>query len=139
MDKMIETVNIGPVPIGDSHPVAFMAEIGTFFGKDITKALAFLKAAVEGGAQIFKTEILHDPEVCLAETGLQYHYRHAKGENIEDYRKNMERKSVPLSGYVQLFEACRQYEIPLPDVDLWERQKLLCRHLSCRLPFLYRL
>ena len=112
MDLNIQPVNIGGVMVGDDFPVVFVAEIGTFFNKDIYLAIEFLEAAVEAGAQIFKTEILHTPDVCLKDTGLQTCYKHAHGETEEDYRSLIERKVIPLDDYHRLFEHCRKLCIP---------------------------
>ena len=107
-----EPVNIGGGMVGDGYPTVLVAEIGTFFNQDLELATAYLRAAVDAGAPIFKTEILHDPDICLRDTGLLHEYRHATGSRVEDYRKLIERKVVPLDGYRKLFALCAQFKVP---------------------------
>jgi len=105
-------VEIGGIPVGDGHPTVFMAEVGAFFNKDIGLALDYLRAARDAGVDVFKTEVLHDPDVCLKGTGVAYAYRHGQGSSTEDLRAIIERKVVPLSGYARLFSECRRLGIP---------------------------
>lgn len=105
-------VVIGGLPIGDGHPAILMAEVGTFFNQDLSLAEEYLRKISEAGAPIFKTEILHDPNICLKDTGLEHRYQHAKGESVEDYRALIERKIVPLEGYARLFEISRRIKMP---------------------------
>lgn len=107
-----ETVHIGRVPVGDGHPTVFMAEIGAFFNTDIGMALDYLRAAKEAGVDVFKTEVLHDPDICLKGTGVSHAYRHGQGSTTEDLRAIVERKVVPLSDYARLFAECRNLDIP---------------------------
>jgi len=112
MNNRIEPVSIGGVMVGDEYPTVFMAEIGTFFNKNIELAIKYLNAAVGAGAQVFKTEILHSPDVCLRNTGTVARYKHASGESVEDYRALVERKVVPLEDYGRLFKLCRKLGTP---------------------------
>lgn len=107
------TVMLGDVPVGDGHPAVFVTEVGTFFNQDIGMALDYLDKVAAAGAHVFKTEILHDPDVCVANTGLLHRYNHAHGVGVEDYRALMERKVVPLEDYRLLFEAGRARGIPI--------------------------
>jgi len=107
-----ETIYIGNVPVGDGYPTVFMAEVGTFFNQDIELAENFLEVAVDAGADLFKTEILHSADVCLKNSGLVHRYNYAEGVAEEDYRALVERKVLPFSEYSRLFKACRHYEIP---------------------------
>ncbi len=109
----MKPVSIGGVMVGDGHPPVFVAEIGTFFNKDIELAESYLRAAVDAGAPVLKTEILHDADVCLKGTGLLHEYRHATGVKAEDYRDLIERKIVPLSDYWRLFSLCEESGVPL--------------------------
>ncbi|MGB0383239.1 MAG: N-acetylneuraminate synthase family protein [Ardenticatenaceae bacterium] len=110
--ETIKPVNIGGVLVGDGYPTVFVAEVGTFFNQDIELAKSYLRAAVEAGVPLFKTEILHDPDVCLKNTGLLHEYRHATGTQVEEYRKLIERKVVPLDGYRKLFALCHELGVP---------------------------
>lgn len=109
----MKPVSIGGVMVGDGHPPVFVAEIGTFFNKDIELAECYLRAAVDAGAPVLKTEILHDADVCLKGTGLRHEYRHADGIKVEDYRALIERKVVPLGDYRRLFSLCEELRVPL--------------------------
>ena len=106
-------VMIGRVPVGDGHPPVFVAEIGTFFNKDIELAESYVRGAVQAGVPVVKTEILHDPEVCLEGTGLLHQYRHATGVAVENYRELIERKVVPLGEYRRLFTLCKTLGVPV--------------------------
>lgn len=100
-------VRIGIVPVGDGHPVVFLAEIGTFFNQSRDLARLYLRKIADAGASVFKTEILHDPNVCLPATGLAHEYVYAGGKTVEDYRSLIERKCNPLSFYEELVRECR--------------------------------
>jgi sialic acid synthase SpsE len=108
----MKTVYIGRVPVGDDHPVALAAETGTYFNQDIGLARDYLAKVVEAGVPLFKTEILHDPDVCLRASGLNITFNHATGKQVESYRALIERKIVPLADYAKLFAECRKVEIP---------------------------
>lgn len=108
----IEPVNIGGVMVGDEYPPVFMAEVSTFFNKDVDLALSYVGAAAKAGAQIFKSEVLHDPEVCLKDTGLLHEYQHATGTKVEDYRQLIERKVMSLDGYRKIYSFCNELGVP---------------------------
>jgi len=108
----IEPVNLGGVMVGDAYPTVFMAEIGTFFDQDIDLALKYLHASAAAGALVFKTEILINPDVCLAGTGTSWTYTHARGTAAEELRSIIERKIVSVEGYKRLFSECRALNLP---------------------------
>ena len=113
MRGAIEPVNLGGVMVGDAYPPVFMAEIGAFFDQDIDLALKYLHASAAAGAPVFKTEILLNPDICLAGTGATWTYTHARGTAAEELRWIIERKIVPLGkGYKRLFGACRALNLP---------------------------
>merc|ERR1711991_531722 len=101
----METVHIGKVPVRDDHPPVFIAEVGSFFNKDVDLALDFLKQTIDAGAPVFKTEILHDPNTVLGTVDLDCYYNHAGGKKIENYRALIERKVIPLDDYRRLLTA----------------------------------
>lgn len=107
----VEPVNIGGVMVGDEYPTVFVAEVGTFFNKDIDLAQSYLRQIARAGAPIFKTEVLHDPEVCL-DTDTVLKYNHAHGTKVERYRDIVDRKCVPLIDYRKLFNLCNELKIP---------------------------
>lgn len=108
----MKTVHLGKVPVGDEHPVVLTAEIGTFFNQDMGLAHDYLTRIHEAGVPVFKTEILHDPDVCLRASGLNITFNHAAGKKVEEYRKLIERKTVPLADYAKLFAKCRDLGVP---------------------------
>ena len=103
---------IGSVPVGDGYATVFMAEIGTFFNKDIDLALRLIKAAVDAGAPVVKSEVLHNPDVCIKDSGLLVKYNHATGSKTENYRELIERKIVPLERYRELYGYCKSLGVP---------------------------
>jgi sialic acid synthase SpsE len=105
-------VYIGDVPVGDDCPTVFLAEIGTFFNKDIDLALKLIKAAVDAGAPVVKSEILHNPDVCIKDSGLLVKYNYATGSKTENYRALIERKVVPLERYRELYGYCKSLGVP---------------------------
>jgi sialic acid synthase SpsE len=111
--RKMRTIYIGKVPVGDDHPPVFVAEVGSFFNKDVELALDFLARTVEAGAPVFKTEILHDPNTVLGSVDLDCRYNYAGGEKVESYRSLIERKVVPLEGYRRLLTAANDMSIPV--------------------------
>jgi sialic acid synthase SpsE len=109
---MINPIQVGKVQVGAGAPCVLMAEIGTFFNQDIGLAKEYLARIVEAGVPVFKTEILHDAEVCLRSSGLEIKFHHAAGTQVEEYRRLIERKTVPLADYEKLFAAARDAGIP---------------------------
>lgn len=108
----MSTVSIGAVPVGDGHPAVFMAEIGTFFNQDVDLGCAYLEAAVAAGVKVLKSEILHDPEVCLRSAPLDTRYNTAQGQKVERYRALIERKVVPLDGYRKMIRKTVELGVP---------------------------
>src|SRR6266853_748184 len=106
------TVRIGNVNVGREHPCAFMAEIGTFFNQDVEQGCRFLEAAAAAGVPLLKGEILHDADICLRSSGLELRFQHATGAQVENYRRLIERKVIPLEGYRRLLECTRRVGIP---------------------------
>jgi sialic acid synthase SpsE len=109
---MTPPVQIGPIPVGGGAPTVLAAEIGTFFNQDIGLAKDYLARIVAAGVPLFKTEILHDADVCLRNSHLQIKFNHAAGTKTEDYRHLIERKVVPLTDYEKLFAMARDARIP---------------------------
>jgi sialic acid synthase SpsE len=106
------SVQIGTVPVGDGHPVALAAEIGTYFNQDLGLAKEYLARIVAAKVPLFKSEILHDPDVCLKDSGLNITFAYVAGKQVENYRALIERKTVPLAAYAKLFAACREAGLP---------------------------
>ncbi len=109
----METVYLGNVPVGDGYPPVFVAEVGSFFNRDVDLALDYLRCTVDAGAPVFKTEILHDPNTVLASANLICSYKTAHGEKAEPYREMIERKVVSLKEYERLFHAADELCIPV--------------------------
>lgn len=106
------TVYLGKIPVGDGHPTVFVAEIGTFFNQDLALAESYIRAVAQAGAPVVKTEVLHNPDVCLKNSGLLSTFRHAGGVQTEDYRALIERKVVSLDNYRILFRLCADLKLP---------------------------
>jgi len=90
--------------VADNEPVCFVGEVGAFFNKDIDLACEYLDMALEAGVDVFKTEILHSPDVVLSSSGGIVKYNTSRGVVEEDYRAFIERKTVSLSQYEILFD-----------------------------------
>ena len=110
---MINTVHLGNVPVGDGHPTVLVAEIGSFFKKDIGLAFESLSRVVEAGAPVFKTEILHSADVVLPDTGLTHTFSHTSGKRTQDYRALIEERVTSLKDYERLFKACADLQTPV--------------------------
>lgn len=108
----VNPVYIGDVPVGDGYPTVFMAEIATFFNQDIGLAIDYIDRAIEAGTPVVKTEILHDTNICLKNSGLLHRYIHGTGTKEEDYYSLIERKVVSFEKYEQIFAHCRKRNIP---------------------------
>jgi len=112
MNGFAKIVDLGGRAIGPGHPVALAVEIGTFFNRDIGIGLDYVDRSIDSGAELLKSEILHDADICLANTGLKHEYRHAGGQTVEDYRALIERKTVPLAEYEKLIRRCTDGGVP---------------------------
>ncbi|MBU2548171.1 MAG: N-acetylneuraminate synthase family protein [Proteobacteria bacterium] len=108
----VAPVSLGGVMVGDGHPTVLMAELGTFFNQDTDLACSYIEAAVKAGAPVIKSEVLHDPDVCLRGTGLELRYNHARGQRVEDYRRLIERKVLSLDDYAKIFGFAKQLGAP---------------------------
>ena len=108
----VNPVYIGNVPVGDGYPTVFMAEIGTFFNQDIGIAINYIDRAVEAGAPVIKTEILHDANICLKDSRLLHKYVHGTGVREEDYYSLIKRKVVSFENYEKIFAHCRKRNTP---------------------------
>jgi sialic acid synthase SpsE len=106
MDSSI--VQIGNISVGDSYPTAFMAELSTYYNQDMDKAIYLIDKAIDAGSDILKTEILHDSNIVLEKANLEHRYEHAGGFTTENYRKLIERKTVPLEQYKKIINYVKQ-------------------------------
>ncbi|MEO6053282.1 MAG: N-acetylneuraminate synthase family protein [Chthoniobacterales bacterium] len=108
----MKTVKLGSIPVGDGFPTVFVAETGSFFNKEVDTACKYITAVAKSGADIFKTEIIHDANICLANTGTMVSYAHAGGKSTEVYREHVERKQLSLKEYAHIFAHARSIGIP---------------------------
>jgi len=96
-----------------SRPPVFLPDIGTFFNRDLDLAAQLLHKVAGSGARYIKGEILHDPEICLpTDTAERYLGNDAKPRE-ENYRALIERKTVGLDAYRELFAPCRDLGLGL--------------------------
>ena len=109
----MNNVTIGNKIIGDGNNCRFVAEVGSFFNKDIDLAIEYLSLAAEAGVDVFKTEILHDPNICLDSANYKVTYKTAISSETENYRKFIERKVVKLSDYEKLLSHADTLGVPV--------------------------
>jgi len=111
-------IRLGPFPLAPDRPPVFLAEIGGFFGQDLELAREMIGRIVDAGRAVphqpmaLKTEILHDPEVCLPGDTLETYASKAGEVKRENYRALVERKVLPLDHYAALFALCREAGTP---------------------------
>lgn len=105
-------VKLAKFTVDDNNPPLFMAEIGTYFNKDIGLAKEFIKKIKASGADVVKGEVLHSAEICLDDGSEATFITHAKGSLKENYRALIERKTVPLAHYKEVFSLCKELDMP---------------------------
>ena len=109
---MRNNVKIGSISVGDGNPTVFVAEMGTFYNKDISKAFLLIDAAAQAKVDVIKTEILHNPNVVLNSDDVVVSYNHSKGSTNEKYFDLIKRKCVPLSDYEKIISRVKHHNIP---------------------------
>lgn len=114
---MNQSQKIGGYDLSVDSPPVFLAEVGGFFSKDLALARELLQEIVEASNKVhwqptlFKTEILHDPEICLP-GGYMETYSSKDGRvKKENYRDLVERKIFSLKKYSELFQFCKDLDI----------------------------
>lgn len=113
-----ETITLGGFPLDRFNPPVFLAEIGGFFGQDLQLAKEMIERIIACGRDVpdqpmvLKTEILHDPDVCLPGPTMETYASKAGDVAQENYRSLIERKVLPLPHYATLFEICRDAGTP---------------------------
>lgn len=96
----------------DSNPPVFLAEIGGFFGQDVGLAAEMIQRIVADGRvvpqqpMVLKTEILHDPEICLPSETMETYASKDGRVRQENYRALIERKVLSLDLYAKLLRIC---------------------------------
>lgn len=82
----------------------FLPDIGTFFNQDLQQAKDLIDQLKASGVSIIKGEILHSADICIPdETTEQYLGVNSQELIVENYRQLIERKTIPLSKYRELF------------------------------------
>ena len=105
---------LGEYLLSETKPPIFLAEIGGFFGQDIKLAKEMIGKVISISRKVphqpvvLKTEILHDPEICLPGELQETYCSKAGIVKKENYRALIDRKCLPLSEYALLFAFCRQ-------------------------------
>lgn len=90
-----------------------LPDIGTFFNQDMSVARKLFNDIADSGVRYIKGEILHDADVCLPGAQLEQ-YLDADGQPLkENYRQLIERKTVSLSHYRELFAPCNNLKLGL--------------------------
>ena len=102
---MSKIIQIGRHSVGIGKRPLFLPDIGTFFNQDMSLAKEMVNKLSISGVAIMKGEILHSPDICLKEnSGQESYWGHCSGEmQSEDYRSLIERKTISLSAYEDLF------------------------------------
>ena len=95
------------------RPPVVLPDIGTFFNQDMALAERLLHATVNSGARYVKGEILHDADICLATDTTEQYLGSDAGLVRENYRTLIERKTVSLPQYRELFAPCAELNVGL--------------------------
>lgn len=110
--------SIGGHDLSDNAPPLFFAEIGAFFGQDVSLAKSMIEQILDARRRvpqqplILKTEVLHDPEICLAGDTVETYASKSGLVKQENYRALIERKALSLDRYAELFEMCALADLP---------------------------
>jgi sialic acid synthase SpsE len=100
-------------PIGPEHPPLILPDIGTFFNRNAVAAKEMIHSLKECGAEIVKGEILHNPDICLDDDTEETYYAPTRGRSVrERYRDLIERKTLPLTIYEDIFAECGKLGLP---------------------------
>lgn len=87
-----------------SEPI-FLPDIGTFFNQNIDEAKTIISQLHDAGIKVFKGEVLHNANICLANDTVDTYYGPKSQKLIsENYRALIERKTVSLSDYEEIFK-----------------------------------
>ena len=112
----MQTFSIGRHLISQERPPLFLAEVGAFFSQDLDLARKLLDTISDARSSVpeqplaFKTEILHDPEICLPGNTEETYMSKDGRIKKENYRQLIERKIFPLSKYEILLNHCRDLD-----------------------------
>lgn len=90
-----------------TRPPVLLPDIGTFFNQDVVLALTMVEAVKQAGARYIKGEVLHDARICLATDVAEQYLGHDAQPVRENYRQLIERKTLPLKQYEQIFAPAR--------------------------------
>lgn len=110
--------SIGGFDLSHNTPPLFFAEIGAFFGQDVSLAKSMIEQILDARRQVpqqplvLKTEVLHDPEICLVGDTVETYASKSGCVKQENYRALIERKALPLDKYAGLFEMCALADLP---------------------------
>lgn len=112
------TVLFDSIPVGSGYPPVFLAEIGTFFNQDASKAKEMIERIVNAARSstavpvILKGEILHDPSICFDDDTLETYVAKDGTVKRERFRALVERKLVSLETYRDLFSIAAEAAVP---------------------------
>lgn len=96
----------------DSPPLV-LPDIGTFFNQDMSVAQTLFNQVAQSGVRYIKGEILHDADICLVSEQLEQFLDKNAQATQENYRELIERKTVSLTQYRQLFAPCQEKNLGL--------------------------
>ena len=94
----------------EPQPPVFLAEIGTFFNKDISSGIKIIEeiSRVRDARQelpiLLKGEVLHSADICRVDAAAAERFVDSTGKQYtEKFRSLIERKTVPFEEYAKLF------------------------------------
>ena len=119
MNRSIESVSLGGIPVGPEAPPVVLAEIGALFNRDVAMAgrlverIAALRAPGAPLPILLKGEILHDPSICLDDDSIETYQSKSGERRVERFRTLIERKTLSLGAYAEIFALCRHANLPV--------------------------
>lgn len=95
------------------RPPVVLPDIGTFYNQDTQQAAALVQALASAGARYLKVELLHDADICLSTKANEKNQDQDTRSRREHYRQLIERKTLPLDQYRELFAPCKDLNLGL--------------------------
>lgn len=122
-----QTINLGPITIGDGLPPAFFPDIDVYFKKDINSAHSLIDIIAASGTPFIKGALLHDASICFEGHNTQY-YDAQKGEMVtEEYAAIIKRHVVKLSDLKNVLDYGRTKDL-LPVLSVYDEEGTIFAH-----------
>lgn len=100
---------LGDYEVSDDNDVCFVAEVGSFFNKDVSLAKSYIDMSMAAGVDVFKTEVIHNGEFVIDREDIVVKYNTGQGEVTEKYRDLIDRKIISLKVYEDIFAHALSY------------------------------